>query len=99
MNNDQLNILRKIEKEKKINQRKMSNELGISLGKVNYCLRELKKRGFIKVQNFSQSKNKFNYIYLLTPKGINAKSKAIVNFMKIKMHEYEELKKDLWQIF
>jgi len=95
MNNDELNILRKIEKEKKINQRKMSNELGISLGKVNYCLRELKKRGFIKVQNFSQSKNKFNYIYLLTPKGFNAKSKAIVNFMKIKMREYEELKKDL----
>jgi Uncharacterized membrane-associated protein/domain len=82
MNNDELNILRKIEKEKKINQRKMSNELGISLGKVNYCLRELKKRGFIKVQNFSQSKNKFNYIYLHTPKGFNAKSKAIVNFRK-----------------
>ena len=56
MNNDELSILRKIEKEKQINQRKIASELGISLGKVNYCLKELKKRGFIKINNFSQSK-------------------------------------------
>ncbi|WP_415308667.1 MarR family EPS-associated transcriptional regulator [Candidatus Pelagibacter sp. Uisw_099_02] len=95
MNNDELSILRKIEKEKQINQRKIASELGISLGKVNYCLKELKKRGFIKINNFSQSKKKLNYIYLVTPKGITAKTKAVLNFMKIKMREYEELKKDL----
>ena len=95
MNNDELSILRKIEKEKQINQRKIAAELGISLGKVNYCLKELKTRGFIKIQNFSQSNKKLNYIYLVTPKGITAKTKAVVNFMKIKMREYEELKKDL----
>ena len=99
MNNDELSILRKIEKEKQINQRKIASELGISLGKVNYCLKELKKRGFIKINNFSQSKKKLNYIYLVTPKGITAKTKAVLNFMKIKMREYEELKKDLCKKF
>ena len=88
-------ILRKIEKEKQINQRKIASELGISLGKVNYCLKELKKRGFIKINNFFIIFKKLNYIYLVTPKGITAKTKAVLNFMKIKMREYEELKKDL----
>ena len=95
INNDELNILRKIEKDKKINQRNLSKELNLSLGKVNYCLKELKGRGLVKIKNFKKSKSKINYIYLLTPKGINHKSKAILNFMNIKMKEYEELKKDL----
>lgn len=92
---DELEILRKIEKDKRINQRGLSANLGISLGKVNYCLKELQKRGFIKIKNFNNNKSKFNYIYLLTPKGIKHKTKAIINFMSIKMKEYEDLKKDL----
>tara|TARA_Y100000591_G_scaffold215449_1_gene187093 strand:- start:1133 stop:1426 length:294 start_codon:yes stop_codon:yes gene_type:complete len=92
---DELDILRNIEKEKKINQRNLSGKLGISLGKVNYCLKELKKRGLIKVNNFSKNKSKINYIYLLTPKGIKQKTQAIIKFMSIKMKEYEDLKNDL----
>ena len=95
LSDDELKILRKIEKIDKINQRSLSKTLGISLGKINYCLKELKKRGYIKIVNFEKSKNKINYIYLLTPKGIEHKTKAILNFMKIKMKEYEDLKKDL----
>ena len=95
LSDDELKILRKIEKIDKINQRSLSKTLGMSLGKINYCLKELKKRGFIKITNFEKSKNKINYIYLLTPKGIEHKTKEILNFMKIKMNEYEDLKKDL----
>ena len=60
INNDELNILRKIQKEKKINQRVLSKQLNLSLGKVNYCLRELKKRGLVKIKNFKSSKSKIN---------------------------------------
>ena len=95
LNDDELKILRKIEKIKQTNQRSLSKSLGISLGKVNYCIKELKKRGYIKIVNFEKSKNKLNYMYLLTPKGIQHKTKAIMNFMKIKMKEYEDLKNDL----
>ena len=92
---DELNILRKIQNDKRVNQRVLSEQLNLSLGKVNYCLKELKKRGLLKIKNFNSSKSKFCYIYILTPKGVKQKSKAIVNFMNIKMKEYEELKKDL----
>ena len=78
-----------------LNQRKLSNQLGLSLGKVNYCIKELRKRGLIKIKNFKKSENKLNYFYILTPKGISHKTKATINFMKIKMREYEELKNEL----
>ena len=71
----------------------MSSKLGISLGKINYCLKELRKKGLIKISNFKKNKNKINYVYLLTPKGIAAKTKLTINFMKIKLKEYEDLKK------
>ena len=95
MDPDELNILRKIEKSPHLNQRKLSNQLGLSLGKVNYCIKELRKRGSIKIKNFKKSENKLNYFYILTPKGISHKTKATINFMKIKMREYEELKNEL----
>ena len=91
-NQDNLDLLRKISKQPKASQRILANELGFSLGKLNYCLKALKKKGFIKIKNF---KNKINYIYILTPKGIAKKSLLTVNFMKRKMKEYEELKKEL----
>ena len=90
-----LNILRKISDSKKLTQRELANELGFSLGKLNYCLNELKKKGLIKFNNFKNNKNKINYLYLLTPSGIEKKTKLTLNFMKIKMQEFDDLKKDL----
>tara|TARA_B100001059_G_scaffold88128_1_gene86625 strand:+ start:9788 stop:10093 length:306 start_codon:yes stop_codon:yes gene_type:complete len=92
---DNFNVLRKIDKKPSITQRELSDKLGISLGKINYCLKELRKKGLIKISNFKKNKNKINYVYLLTPKGITAKTRLTINFMKIKLKEYEDLKKDI----
>tara|TARA_B100000161_G_C33464329_1_gene375004 strand:- start:347 stop:652 length:306 start_codon:yes stop_codon:yes gene_type:complete len=92
---DNFNVLRKLDKKPGITQRELSNKLGISLGKINYCLKELKKKGLIKFSNFKKNKNKINYVYLLTPKGITEKTRLTVNFMKIKLKEYNDLKKDI----
>ena len=94
-NQDNLDLLRKISKKPKVSQRILANELGFSLGKLNYCLKALKKKNLIKIKNFKNNKNKINYIYILTPKGIAKKSLLTVNFMKRKMKEYEELKGEL----
>ena len=94
-NQDNLDLLRKISKKPKVSQRKLANELGFSLGKLNYCIKALKKKGLIKIKNFKNNKNKVNYIYILTPKGIAKKSLLTVNFMKRKIKEYEELKKEI----
>ena len=94
-NQDQLNVMRKIGKNPNLNQRDLAEELGFSLGKLNYCLKELKIKGFIKMNNFKKSKNKMKYIYVLTPGGIAAKTKLTINFMKRKMQEYDQLKKEL----
>tara|TARA_B100000989_G_scaffold297877_1_gene285082 strand:- start:271 stop:576 length:306 start_codon:yes stop_codon:yes gene_type:complete len=92
---DNFNVLRKLDKKPGITQRELSNKLGISLGKINYCLKELKKKGLIKLSNFKKNKNKINYVYLLTPKGIAEKTSLTINFMKIKLKEYNDLKKDI----
>ena len=94
-NQDHLNILRKIQKKPKSNQRKLAKELGFSLGKLNYCLKALKVKGLIKISNFKKNPNKLNYIYVLTPKGVAEKTKLTLNFMKRKFKEYEELQKEL----
>ena len=94
-NQDHLNILRKIQKKPKSNQRKLAKELGFSLGKLNYCLKALKVKGLIKISNFKINPNKLNYIYVLTPRGIATKTKLTLNFMKLKMNEYDELKKEI----
>tara|TARA_Y100000992_G_C21019420_1_gene375008 strand:+ start:211 stop:513 length:303 start_codon:yes stop_codon:yes gene_type:complete len=94
-NPDHFNVLRKIKSKPNLTQRQLANELGLSLGKINYCLKELKKKGFVKISNFTKNPNKIAYVYLLTPKGIAAKTKLTINFMKRKMKEYDELKKEL----
>ena len=94
-NQDNLNILRKIQSKSDITQRDLANELGFSLGKLNYCLKALKNKGLIKIKNFQKNPNKINYLYVLTPKGISQKTKLTINFMKKKMKEYDELKKEL----
>ena len=92
---DHLNLLRKITNKPQSSQRELAGELGFSLGKLNYILKSLKDKGLIKIKNFEKNKNKLNYIYLLTPKGISEKTKLTLNFMKRKMKEYDELKKEL----
>ena len=81
-NNDEFEVLRKIDTNSKASQRNMAYELGFSLGKLNYCLKALKKKGYIKIKNFKNSKDKSNYAYLLTPKGFAHKSK-MAYFFKI----------------
>jgi len=92
---DHFKILRKIQKDPKYSQRQMADELGFSLGKLNYCLKALQQKGFIKIKNFKKNPKKLNYLYVLTPKGISEKTKLTINFMKRKMREYDELKKEL----
>ena len=75
-NQDFLNLLRKVNKNPSFSQRKLADELGFSLGKLNYCLKALKSKGLIKIENFKKNPNKLNYIYVLTPKGITEKSGA-----------------------
>lgn len=92
---EDLDILRKIHKNPSITQREMAGELGLSLGKLNYCLIKLKDKGIIKINNFKKNKKKIRYLYLLTPKGISLKTTLTINFMKKKMREYDELKREL----
>ena len=94
-NQDHFNVLRKIQNKPKANQRKLAKELGFSLGKLNYCLRALKEKGLIKINNFQENPNKLSYLYILTPKGVSTKTKLTLNFMKRKFKEYEELQKEL----
>ena len=89
-------ILRKIQNEPEFSQRQLAESLGFSLGKLNYCLQELKRKGLVKIENFGRKKEKLNYLrYIITPKGISLRTKLTLNFMKRKFAEYEELKKEL----
>ena len=94
-NQDYFNVLRKIQRKPKSSQRELAKDLGFSLGKLNYCIKALKSKGMIKINNFKKSPKKINYIYVLTPKGITEKTQLTLNFMKIKMKEYDELKKEV----
>ena len=95
-NLDEFEVLRKIQKKPKTSQRELASELGFSLGKLNYCLRALKKTGFVKLQNFQKSKDKIKRLqYIITPQGTSERTKLTINFMKRKMKEYDELKKEL----
>ena len=96
-NQDHFNVMRKIQKDPETSQRDLAEQLGFSLGKLNYCLKALQQKGLIKIKNFQRHTNKLNYIYIITPKGIAEKTKLTVNFMKRKMKEYEELKEELKQ--
>mgnify|MGYP006081167291 FL=1 len=92
---EHLQILRKIDKKPNSTQRELANDLGISLGKLNYCITALKKKGLIKIQNFKKNPNKVNYLYILTPRGIAMKTNMTIDFMKKKIQEYNELKSEL----
>ena len=97
MKNDQdhFDVLRRIQQNPESSQRELAEELGFSLGKLNYCLKALQNKGLVKIENFKKNPKKINYIYVLTPKGIAEKTTLTINFMKRKMREYDELKAEL----
>ena len=80
-----LNILIKIKNNPNVLQRALAEDLGFSLGKLNYCLNELRKKGLVKINNFRKNKNKLGYVYLLTPAGIKEKTNMIINFFKLNL--------------
>ena len=92
---DHFDLLRKIKNRPNTSQREMAKDLGFSLGKLNYCIKDLQKKGLIKINNFKKNPKKVNYIYVLTPKGISEKAKLTINFMKRTMKQYDELKREL----
>ena len=94
-NQEKFNILRKIVKNPHSTQRELAQDLNLSLGKLNYCMKSLRDKGLVKIQNFKKNPRKINYFYILTPKGLAEKTKLTINFMKRQMKEYEELKKEL----
>ena len=92
--NDEIHyrILRLLESRTDISQRQLAQVLGVSLGKTNYCLQTLVRKGWIKAENFKNSRNKIAYAYLLTPEGINRKAKMAVRFLERKTAEFEAIK-------
>jgi EPS-associated MarR family transcriptional regulator len=93
-----LRVLRLLQANPHMTQRELADELGVSLGKVNYCMKELLKKGLIKMQNFSKSHAKLSYAYLLTPSGVAAKAKLTAEYLRIKLNEYEALKREIDQL-
>jgi len=93
-----LDLLRKLEIRPESTQRELSQETGVSLGKVNYCMKKLIEKGLIKIINFNQNPNKIGYVYLLTPKGIDEKAKLTISFLKRKVIEYEILKTEIYEL-
>ena len=88
-------VLKLIEKNPSITQRELASELGVSVGKANYCMKALIDKGWVKASNFKNSNKKLAYFYILTPSGIEQKAKITVNFLKRKMNDYEELKQEI----
>ena len=88
-------LIKILEENPEISQRELAQEMGISLGKVNYCLKGLMEKGIIKANNFKNSNNKLAYAYLLTPKGIEEKSRITARYLKRRLKEYEELKQEI----
>ena len=96
INEDNFEVLRQIQKRPDSSQRQMAEELGFSLGKLNYVLQALQSKGLVKIRNFQKQKNKVDYIqHILTPKGITERTKLTINFMKRKKIEYEQLKREI----
>jgi EPS-associated MarR family transcriptional regulator len=91
-------LLKLLEPNPQLSQREVAQALGISVGKVNYCLRALMEKGWIKAANFKNSKNKSGYMYLLTPRGLEEKARVTAEFLQLKVREYEALRDEIEQI-
>ena len=90
-----LDLLHRLESNPEFTQRELSKEIGVSLGKVNYCIKKLAEKGLIKITNFSHNSNKIGYFYILTPRGVEEKARLTFTFLKRKIKEYEVLKKEI----
>ena len=97
-NEEALRIFREINRSPEMTQREFSSRLGISLGKVNFLINALIQKGFVKVENFKKSSSKSKYLYCLTPRGIEEKSRMTCLFLKRKMREYEQLELEIQQL-
>ena len=91
-------LMRLLEANPQMTQRAAARELGISVGKLNYCLRALVRKGLVKARRFKNSRNKAAYMYLLTPRGIETKAVLTVSFLRTKMSEYERLRAEIEEI-
>lgn len=90
-----LQMLSRLDGKPNVSQRSLASDLGVSLGSVNYCLKALIEKGFIKAENFSKSNHKLGYAYLLTPAGIKEKAKLTASFLKRKQDEYHILEQEI----
>jgi EPS-associated MarR family transcriptional regulator len=88
-------VMRLLEENPDLTQRELAEKLGISVGGLNYCLKALMEKGLVKMKNFANSKNKFGYVYVLTPTGMAEKAAITQRFLKRKMEEYEALKAEI----
>ena len=95
---ESLMLMRDIDENPQVTQRELSANLGMSLGKINFLIKAMVKKGFIKADNFKNSKNKIAYLYYLTPKGFEEKTKITYRYMKRKMAEYEKLEEEIQQL-
>jgi EPS-associated MarR family transcriptional regulator len=91
----QFEVLRRLHQTPQISQRALAKDLGVGLGTINFCFQALVEKGLVKMQNFSQSKNKLRYAYLLTPAGVAEKSKLTAEFLRRKVVEYETLQAEI----
>jgi EPS-associated MarR family transcriptional regulator len=91
-------LLKLLELNPEVSQRRLAEELGVSVGKVNFCLRALLDKGLLKVRNFRDSQNKLAYAYYLTPKGAKEKVRATSGFLQRKMAEYQELEREIEEL-
>jgi EPS-associated MarR family transcriptional regulator len=100
MVNDEIHyrILRELERDPTLSQRRLADSLGVSVGKTNYCVRALVEKGLLKVENFRRSRNKLAYAYHLTPRGMAAKARITRRFLEIKRQEYETLRTQIAEL-
>jgi EPS-associated MarR family transcriptional regulator len=91
----QFEVLRRLHQTPQVSQRALAKDLGVGLGTINFCFQALVEKGLVKMQNFSQSKNKLRYAYLLTPAGVAEKSKLTAEFLRRKVAEYETLQAEI----
>ena len=91
-------ILKRLQEDPNISQRDLARDLGISLGKVNYCMKGLIEKGWVKAKNFKNSDNKLAYAYLLTPHGLEEKARVTLSFLKYRLGQYEDLEKEIEEL-
>jgi len=96
--NTRYRLLKLLEANPELSQRQLAGELGVSVGKINFCLRALLQKGLVKVRNFRDSNNKLAYAYYLTPKGAQAKVRATAQFLQRKIKEYREIEREIEQL-